>query len=339
MADAQLSAKERVFGTPELFELILSHLDVLEILRLQPVCHLFHSAINNSPVLLRQTFKRRQRNVHGSRPSFVAADMHARYTHIQRAMYPNQGPQPAPQSCVPHIDLRGFNPFLDRIFPGLQIKNLEYGWTLFRFDHFALLPQTSHTAPHRRPSWADMLLTASPLQRLHLRPATQLRKNSFSSFRPLIQPANWPNLPGNAASMVGSVPPPNPAEERRIAALYARMSRSLATAHRSGAHNYEQDRLRFLTGLEPGARASDEDLASPAPLPVSTALRWAAARGEASYEGWVWGSSLQFAGGKKPFPGYATSLAGGENGVTVGQLEEEMRGSKWTTWVIRQVVD
>ena len=74
----------------------------------------------------------------------------------------------------------------------------------------------------------------------------------------------------------------------------------------------------------------------PAVLPVQTTLRWAAARGEASSDGWVWGSSLEFVRGRKPDAGVdVENLLVDETGIRIGQLERVVRAGRWAWWVCR----
>ena len=74
----------------------------------------------------------------------------------------------------------------------------------------------------------------------------------------------------------------------------------------------------------------------PAALPVQATLRWAAARGEASSDGWVWGSSLEFVRGRKPDGGVdVEKVLVDETGIRIGQLERVVRAGRWASWVCR----
>lgn len=365
-----LSTSTLVFDTPELLELILSHLDLLEILRLQCVNHRFLYSITNSPVLKRKTFKTQPTSLSGKFPSFFDDTFcgFPRHTALREqlglpspdGLEPLPGSslnttatdevslneqigsasnssielygvehdplssvvddmmqrRPAETNAVPHVDGRLFNPILGRLFSGLRVQHLEYGWTLITVTE---LPEPAQMK-HVRPSWKGLLLTALPLKELRIEPAVLLQYHKRDAT--------------GGGGVYGPISPPNADEERRIAALHTRMSTNLASS--SSAVNTHRLQWRHRAMEIDRRRYGDAGIFAPVSLPVSAAIRWAAAKGEASNEGWVWGSSLQFAGGKKPFPGYATRLSRKE-GVTVGQLEEEMRGSKWLNWVIRRV--
>lgn len=73
-------------------------------------------------------------------------------------------------------------------------------------------------------------------------------------------------------------------------------------------------------------------------MPVQTTLRWAAARGEASADGWVWGTSLEFVRGKRlPDFGECESFVCDRAGVRVGDVERIVRnGRGWGWWVVRR---
>jgi len=106
---------------------------------------------------------------------------------------------------------------------------------------------------------------------------------------------------------------PNPQEAARIAALYARISMRRENSPRFGGSG---DR--------------------PAALPIQATLRWAAARGEASSDGWVWGSSLEFVRGRKPDGGVdVEKVLVDETGIRIGHLERVVRAGRWASWVCR----
>ncbi|KAF2098782.1 hypothetical protein NA57DRAFT_76021 [Rhizodiscina lignyota] len=270
----------QVFETFELVELILSHLTLLEILRAEPTSRSISSVIHSSPTL--------KRRLHFSQPrnGDINRCMDCYGTPVPRHDIPSDAFIPYAAFSGPmttFIDATLLNPLLPRIFPCHRTNPLEHGWLLLVLRDLPDLPDNS------RPSWASMLFTAQPVKKLRIEPATMLREspNSCAPIR---------------------LPPPDPAEADRIAALHARLSTT-----------------RTRTDLRP------------AEFPVNGIRRLAAARGEASADGWVWGSSLDLVRGKKPKPGYEKSLLVNEDGVRIGQIEEVARKAKWNTWVLKKL--
>lgn len=150
------------------------------------------------------------------------------------------------------------------------------------------------------PSWRSTLLTSQALTHLRMEPAGLLFDRSCS-------PPYF-------------IAAPNPAEAERLAALHFRLSNPRATnqfVHRN--------RERFA--------GADR----PSPIPVATSRKLAAARGEASQEGWVWGQSLDFVKGRKPASGGEHRKIAIENpkGITLGDVDDVMRKARWSTWVIK----
>lgn len=128
-----------------------------------------------------------------------------------------------------------------------------------------------------------------------------------------LEPAALHVDPSTIMPLRGLSPVPNPQEAARIAALSARISMRRENIPRFGGSG---DR--------------------PAALPVQATLRWAAARGEASSDGWVWGTSLEFVRGRKPDNGVdVEKLLVDETGIRIGQLERVVRAGRWQWWVCR----
>lgn len=297
-----LHASTRVFAIPELVELILCHLSMLDILPLSRVSTTFYYTIHSYPSIKRKLFLTQPHMA--DIPNYLQFDRRhdpssTPSTANTTATHPTfHGPMYARQ-----LDTSLFNPALFKIFPHLTIHTLSdgNGWLLLTFPPLPQSPSLDQHIPDKlpRPTWKSMLLTAQPLTRLRLEPAARL-----------VHPSNTAPLPRLPWS-------PDPPEAERIAALHARIS------------SRRENSPRFGGG---GDR--------PAALPPQTTLRWAAARGEASSDGWVWGNSLDFVSGRKPESrGNLESILVDETGIRLGQLERVVKARWWTRWVCRMECD
>lgn len=278
----RINAASQAFETFELAELILSHLNLLEVLRTERTRRGISSVIRSSPTLKRRLYFLQPRN----------EDLHRCTDYYGAPVRPRDPPHDA---FVPHVTFDGpfmtpfldttlLNPLLPLIFPGHRVTPLENGWILLILRNLPNIPRDV------QPSWASMLFTAQPLKQLHIEAATMLHDTS-------------------TPSMSYHLPPPDPAEAERIAALHARISMS---------------------------RARTAGVDKPADFPIHAIRRLAAARGEASRDGWIWGSSLEFVKGRKPRVLYEPIVTN-EGGVRIGQLEALVRKTGWNIWVLRKL--
>lgn len=293
MATPSTTASTLVFNTPELLELILSHLSLLETIRLAPTSLKIHNLVFTSPALKRKLFLTQPR----------LEDLPPEANNI----FDDDGTPPSPPSpssplqgpmYTHHLDITLFNPALYSILPGLTLRHLGAGWILCTFGSIhAPKPAQHSTTASITPSYTTMLLTAQPLTQLRIEPAALHTDASATTALPL-----------------RPLPSPDPTEAARIQNLHQRLSHRRENSPRFGG---------------PGERAPC--------LPVQTTLRWAAARGEASADGWVWGSSLEFVRGKRvPDFGETESFVVDKAGVRVGDVVRVVGGVRWGWWVIRK---
>jgi len=300
MDQSPLHASTRVFAVPELVELILCHLSMFDVLPLSSVSTTFHHAIRSSPSLKRKLFLTQPHIA--DIPNYVLPSQPGRCHDPSSTSSANNTRATPPPFHGPmyarHLDETLFNPVLRKIFPGLNIRQLSdgNGWLLLTFQSLPA-PVNHQTGPNK--------------------PTRPSWKSMLLTAQPLtrltLEPAALHVDSTISTPLQGLSSGPNPQEAARIAALSARISMRRENSPRFGGSG---DR--------------------PAALPVRATLRWAAARGEASSDGWVWGSSLEFVRGRKPDAGVdVESLLVDETGIRIGQLERVVRAGKWEWWVCR----
>jgi hypothetical protein len=300
MDHPQLHASGRVFAIPELVELILYHLSMFEVLPLSSVSTTFYHTIRSSPSLKRKLFLTQPHaaDIPNYAPSCQPAHYHDPSSSSSLTNNPTitRPPFHGPM-YTRHLDKTLLNPALEQIFPNFTIRPLIDGNGWWLLTFQGLPTPINPIGPNK--------------------PARPSWKSMLLTAQPLtrltLEPAALHVDPTMMAPLRGLSSTPNPQEAARIAALYQRISTRRENSPRFGGSG---DR--------------------PAALPVQATLRWAAARGEACSEGWVWGSSLEFVSGKKPDSGVdVQNLLVDETGIRIGQLERVVRAGKWDWWVCR----
>jgi len=281
MAAVEPGAPLCVMHTPELLELILSHLEMMEIIRLSSTSLAVNAIIYSSPLLKRKLFLSQPR-LHDISAVVPPTLLPSHATQFQGPMYSY------------YLDITLFNPALFKLLPGLTIRDLLNGWLFLSFN------SSSRPASSEDASYKSMLLTAQPITKLRLEPAALLIDPSTGTV-PL--------------AAISRMPAPDPGEAARIEALFQRLSVRRENSPRFGG---------------PGERAPM--------LPVQATLRWAAARGEVSSDGWIWGPSLKFVRGKRVTNFIPTgSSVCNESGVRIGDIERVLEGARgWNWWAIRK---